>query len=456
VTADGEEERAMNLRRVLIKGGTVISVDPEIGDLPKGDVLFEGGKIAEVAPDVKAPDAEVIDATDKIVMPGMVDAHRHVWQGAIKGVAPDTDLNDYFMGVLAAFAPTYEPEDVYAGELIGALEALDAGVTTLVDWSHIQNTPEHTDEAIRALRQAGGRAVFAYGFANTGPEWFYESTLDHPSDARRVRSEHFSSDDGLVTMAMALRGPELSSMEVTERDWALARELGLRVTVHVGNGAFGVPYRAIEKLNEAKLMDPGTQYVHNTSLTDEALGLVRESGGTAVVTPAVEMQMGFGVPATGRLLRAGLRPGLGIDVVTSTGSDLFTQMRAALQAQRVLALTGDEGTPAATIRDVLGFATIEGARSIGVDAQTGSLTPGKEADVVLLRADALGLTPLNNPVGAVVLAAHPGLVDSVFVAGRVLKRDGALVGVDAERVRRLATESRDRLFEKAGVRVGTG
>src|SRR5215218_2304225 len=183
VTADEEEERVMNLRRVLIKGGTVISVDPEIGDLPKGDVLFEGGKIAEVAPDVKAPDAEVIDATDKIVMPGLVDAHRHVWQGAIKGVAPDTDLNDYFMGVLAAFAPTYEPEDVYAGELIGALEAL------------------------RALRQAGGRAVFAYGFANTGPEWFYESTLDHPSDARRVRSDHFSSDDGLVTMAMALRGP---------------------------------------------------------------------------------------------------------------------------------------------------------------------------------------------------------------------------------------------------------
>jgi 5-methylthioadenosine/S-adenosylhomocysteine deaminase len=143
-----------------------------------------------------------------------------------------------------------------------------------------------------------------------------------------------------------------------------------------------------------------------------------------VVTPAVEMQMGFGFPATGRLLRAGLRPGLGVDVVTSTGSDLFTQMRAALQAQRVLALAGDEGKPAATTRDVLGFATIEGARSVGLDAKTGSLTPGKEADVVLLRADALSLTPLNDPVGAVVLAAHPGLVDSVFVAGRALKRDG--------------------------------
>jgi 5-methylthioadenosine/S-adenosylhomocysteine deaminase len=256
----------MNNGRTLIKGATVISVDPEIGDLPKGDVLFEGGKIAEVAPDVKAPDAEVIDATDKIVMPGLVDAHRHVWQAAIKGVAPDTDLNDYFMGVLAAFAPAYEPEDVYAGELLGALEAHDAGVTTLVDWSHIQNSPEHTDEAIRALGEAGGRAVFAYGFTNTGPEWFYESALDHPADARRVRSEHFSSDDGLVTMA--LRGPELSDMEVTKRDWALARELGLRVTVHVGNGIFGVPYRAVEKLHEAGLMAPCTQYAHNTSLTD--------------------------------------------------------------------------------------------------------------------------------------------------------------------------------------------
>jgi cytosine/adenosine deaminase-related metal-dependent hydrolase len=324
-----------------------------------------------------------------------------------------------------------------------------------VDWSHIQNTPEHTDEAVRALREAGGRAVFAYGFPNTGPEWFYESARDHPSDARRVRSEHFSSDDGLVTMAMALRGPELSNMEVTERDWALARELGLRVTVHVGNGAFGVPYRAIEKLYEAGLMDPGTQYAHNTSLTDEALGLVRESEGTTVVTPAVEMQMGFGMPATGRLLRAGLRPGLGIDVVTSTGSDLFTQMRAALQAQRALALAGNEDTPVVTTRDVLGFATIEGARSVGLGAKTGSLTPGKEADVVVLRADALGLTPQNDSVGTVVLAAHPGLVDSVFVVGRALKRDGALVGVDVERVQRLAAESRDRLFAKAGVGIGT-
>src|SRR5215210_4488570 len=344
LTINRKEGRStkVNQRRTLIKGGNIVSMDPEIGELPKGDVLIEGGKISAVGPELEASGADVIDASERIVMPGFVDAHRHVWQGAIKGAAPDTDLGNYFGNVLARLAPAYRPDDVYAGNLIGALEALDAGVTTLLDWSHIQHTPDHTDEAVRAIREAGLRTIFAHGFTNTGPEWFFESELDHPEDARRVRSEHFSSKEDLVTMAMALRGPELSTMEVTKRDWALARELDLMISVHVGNGAFGVPYRSIERLDEASLMGPDVQYVHGVSLTNESIGRIKASGGTAVVTPAVEMLMGFGFPATGRLLAAGIQPGLGIDVVTSTGSDEFTQMRAALEAARVLALTDEE------------------------------------------------------------------------------------------------------------------
>jgi len=444
----------VNQRRTLIKGGNIVSMDPEIGELPKGDVLIEGGKISAVGPELEASGADVIDASERIVMPGFVDAHRHVWQGAIKGAAPDTDLGNYFGNVLARLAPAYRPDDVYAGNLIGALEALDAGVTTLLDWSHIQHTPDHTDEAVRAIREAGLRTIFAHGFTNTGPEWFFESELDHPEDARRVRSEHFSSKEDLVTMAMALRGPELSTMEVTKRDWALARELDLMISVHVGNGAFGVPYRSIERLEEAGLMGPDVQYVHGVSLTNESIGRIKASGGTAVVTPAVEMLMGFGFPATGRLLAAGIQPGLGIDVVTSTGSDEFTQMRAALEAARVLALTdeeSDEPSLVPTTRDILALATIDGARACGLGEKTGSLSPGKEADVVLLRTDSFDLTPLNDPIGAIVLAAHAGHVDSVFVSGKVLKRDGKLVDVDAGRVRRLATVSRDYLFEQAGL-----
>ena len=440
----------MSPMRILVKGGCVLTVDPALGTLPTGDLLIEGDTIAAVAPEIPAADAEVLDATNMLVMPGMVDAHRHTWQGAIKHVAPDADLNAYFGQVLATFAPVYRPEDAYIGTLIGALEALDAGITTLFDWSHIQHTPAHTDAAVRGLQDAGLRAVFGYGFPNTGAEWFYESQRDHPADARRVRAQYFSSEDQLVTMALAVRGPELSTMAVTRHDWSLARELGLRLSVHVGNGPFGVPYRAIEQLAAAGLLGPDTQYVHNVSLTDAAIDLIRETGGTAVCTPAVELQMGFGMPATGRLRKRGLRPGLGIDVITSTAGDLFTQMRATHQIERLLAgLHPEERAPLAA-RDVLEMATVDGARSIWQDHRIGTLAPGKAADVVLLRTDRMHLTPLNDPVAAVVTSAHAGDVDTVLVAGRLRKRGGALVGVDLPHLRTRAYESRDYLLRTSG------
>ena len=440
-------------QRILLKGGSVLTLDKDLGDFTQADVLIEGSIIRAIQPRIDAVDCEVIDASDRIVLPGFVDAHRHTWEGAIKQVAPDADLNSYFTSILASFAPVYRPEDVYVGTLIGALEALDAGITTLFDWSHIQNTPEHTDAAVSALKEAGLRAVFGYGFPNTGFEWFYESKLNHPDDARRVRVEHFSSEDALVTMAMAVRGPELSTMEVTRHDWEMARDLGLRMSVHVGNGAFGVPYRAIENLDAAGLLGPDTQYVHNVSLSDAAITRIKETGGTAVSTPAVELQMGFGMPATGRFLHQGLRPGLGIDVITSTSGDLFTQMRAAYQIERVLALQSPKERPLLTTRDVLEMATIDGARSMWLDHKVGTLTPGKQADIVLIRADRLNLTPLNDLVGAVVLGAYAGDVESVFVAGKAVKREGKLLGVDLNRLYARAAESRDYLMRASGFRA---
>jgi cytosine/adenosine deaminase-related metal-dependent hydrolase len=439
--------------RTLLKGGNVLTLDKDLGDFPRADVLIEGTTIRAVQPRIDAADSEVIDASGTIVLPGFVDAHRHTWEGAIKQVAPDADLSSYFTSILATFAPAYRPEDVYIGTLLGALEALDAGITTLFDWSHIQHTPEHTDAAVQALRDAGLRAVFGYGFPNTGFEWFYESQLPHPDDARRVRAEHFASDEGLVTMAMAVRGPELSTMEVTRRDWALARELGLKMSVHVGNGAFGVPYRAIENLDAAGLLGPDTQYVHNVSLTDAAIRRIKETGGTAVSTPAVELQMGFGMPSAGRFIKHGLRPGLGIDVITSTAGDLFTQMRATYQVERVLASQSPEERPLLTTRDMLEMATIDGARAVWLDHEIGTLTPGKEADIILIRTDGLHLTPLNDLVGAVVLSAYAGDIDSVFVAGKAVKRDGTLLGIDLARLRARATESRDYLMTASGFRA---
>ncbi len=444
------QETQTSSPQILLKGGRVVTLDPVLGDFQVADVLIDGESIAAIAPEITAADAEVIDAANMLVMPGMVDAHRHTWQAAIKHVAPDSDLSGYFGQVLASFAPVYRPEDVYIGTLIGALEALDSGVTTLFDWSHIQHTPEHTDAAIGALHDAGIRAVFGYGFPNTGSEWFFESQLEHPQDARRVRTQYFSAENQLVTMAMALRGPELSTIAVTIHDWGLARELNLPISVHVGNGSFGVPYRAIEQLADAGLLGADTQYVHNVSLTDAAIDLIRETGGTAVVTPAVEMQMGFGMPAAGRFWNRGMRPGLGIDVITSTAGDLFTQMRTAHQIERLLAALDPNERLAPTVHDVLEMATIDSARSIWLGDRIGTLSPGKAADVVLLRTDSLHMTPVNDPVAAVVISANSGDVDTVLVRGRVRKRGGTLIDVDLAQLRAGALESRDYLIQASG------
>jgi hypothetical protein len=291
-------------------------------------------------------------------------------------------------------------------------------------------------------------ACFGYGVPHTGPQWSYESPLNHPEDARRVRTQYFSSDQQRVTMAMALRGPEFSTMDVTRHDWKLACDLGLPISVHVGSGPFGVPYRAIERLSQDHLLGPDTQYVHTTTLTDEAIQLLAESGGTAVVTPAVEMQMGFGLPATHRLMAHGIRPGLGVDIVTSTAGDLFTQMHTAFQVARLQAL--QEGSSSPTVEDIFALATIDGARASWLDQKIGTLTPGKQADIILLTTTTPNLTPLNDPVASVVLGAHAGNVDTVLVAGKTLKQGGRLLHIDLEQIRARVTASRDYLMEASG------
>jgi cytosine/adenosine deaminase-related metal-dependent hydrolase len=295
------------------------------------------------------------------------------------------------------------------------------------------------------------RAIFAHG--GGAQQWGapLPSAVPHPEDARRIRAEHFASDDGLVTMALALRGPQFATEEVNRGDFALARELDLRVTVHVGDGEWGRngPIRILERDG---LLSDRTTYVHCNTIADDELDLIRESGGTASVAPDVEMQMGHGWPATGRLLAHGIRPTFSIDVCSSNGGDMFGTMRTAISAQRALdnqeAVAEMRPVEAVSLscRDVLTFATLDGAHAAGHGEVTGSLTPGKQADLIVLSGDSLALNPVNNPYGAVVYAAHPGHVSDVMVAGVWRKRRGQLVGVDTARVLRLAQESRDHVF----------
>ena len=441
-------------RAILIKGGCVLTLDRAAGDFEQADVLIEGGRISAVRPNIAAPNAEVIDAARMIVMPGFVDTHRHMWQGILRNVLPDGSLDDYIAVVQKTFGAKYTPDDVYAGDYFSALGAIDSGVTCVLDWSHIHNTPEHTDAAIKALGDSGVRAVFAYGNAQTADgRWWEAKGSKFPDDIARLRKQYFSSDDQLVTLFLAAPSGAPEAILAT---FKAARDVGARITIHVGVGERG---RAglLEKLNAAGALKSDTTYIHCCTLNDTEWKLIRDTGGTISIAGYVETLMGHGNPPTQKAIDTGIRPSLSVDVETSVPNDFFTQMRTifSLQKNEVWArrLAGDKNPPKfLTVREVLEFATVEGARANGLERKIGTLTPGKDADVVLLRTDRLNVMPMNNAVGAVVTSMGPQNVDTVLIAGKVMKRNGQLVGVDFDRLTKLGNEARDRLYANAGVK----
>ncbi|GAA4058867.1 amidohydrolase family protein [Streptomyces shaanxiensis] len=438
--------------RILLRAGHVLSMDPDIGDLPQGDVLIEDGRITAVEREISA-DAEVLDMTGRIVIPGFVDTHRHTWEASIRNVAPDATLDDYFVDILDTFAPLYTPEDVYAANLAGSLECLNAGITTLVDWSHINNTPEHPDAAIQGLTESGIRAQYAYGSANTSlADYWFESKIAIPGDdVRRIRSSYFSSADGLLTMALATRGPGFCLNDVVTAEWGLARELDIPITVHVAMGRLAGRFGMVKQLHDLGLLGADTTYVHCCYFSDEEWQMVADSGGTVSIAPQVEVQMGHGWPPVMKAIEFGLRPSLSIDVVTTVPGDMFTQIRAAFGAERarVNADCWKANLPVPdtmlTARQMLGIATRNGAHVAGLEDRTGSLTPGKRADVVAIDATALNVAPVHDAAAAVTLSADVSNVDTVIVDGVIHKRDGRLVA-DVDRARRLVQESRERLL----------
>jgi 5-methylthioadenosine/S-adenosylhomocysteine deaminase len=446
--------------RLLIKDGCVLTLDPALGDFDRADVLIDDGRISAVRPDLAAADAEVINATDRIVMPGFVDTHRHTWQTALRGMCADWTLQDYFRGIRLNASTVFGPEDMYAGNYVGALEALDAGVTTVLDFSHCTNTPDHADEAVRGLKQAGLRAVFAYGFYPVPlPEPHFADHEARIADARRVREQHFSAD-GLVQMGIALTEVGLVPLDVTRREVEAARDLDVLLTAHIGSVADpGWPHE-IEILNEAGLLDARQVHVHCNACRQNELQLLADAGAAVSITPETELQMGMGFPITGKALAHGLRFGFGCDIVSNQSGDLLSQMRLALQVQRALDnhITVESGGMAQrlelTARRALEIATVGGAAAMGLDSEIGTLTPGKAADLILIRTDGLNFAPLNDPVAAVVLHAHACDVDTVLVAGEVVKRDGNLLHADTARAARLADESRDRIMTALEQRGG--
>jgi 5-methylthioadenosine/S-adenosylhomocysteine deaminase len=440
-------------RAILIKGGCVLSLDRTVGDFEQADVLVEGGKISAVRPNIDAPNAEVIDASKAIVMPGMVDTHRHMWQGFLRNALPDGSLEDYRNVIQRKFGANMTAEDVYAADHLSALGAIDAGVTCILDWSHIHNTPEHSDAAIKGLADSGVRAVFAYGNPqnDTGRYWEMKGHK-FPEDIARLRKQYFSSEDQLLTLYMAAPS---ASTELILGSFKAARDVGARISIHVGVGEFG-RNALLEKLNAEKALKSDTTYIHCCTLNDTEWKLIRDTGGTVSIASYVETLMGHGNPPIQKAIDTGIRPSLSVDVETSVPNDFFQQMRTVLSLQKnevwARRLAGDKNAPKfLTAREVLEFATVEGARANGLDRKIGTLAPGKDADIILLRTDRLNVMPMNNAVGAVVTSMGAQNVDTVLIAGKVMKRNGQLVGVDWDRITRLGNEAQARAYKAANI-----
>lgn len=348
---------------------------------------------------------------------------------------------------------------MYASNLAGTLECINAGITTLVDWSHINNTPEHPDAAIRALQESGIRAQYAYGSANTSlADYWFESKIAIPEDdVKRVRDTYFPSDDGLLTMALATRGPGFCIDDVVRKEWGMARDLGIPITVHVAMGRIAGRFGMIRQLNDLGLLGPDTTYIHCCYFSDEEWQMVADSGGTISIAAQVELQMGHGSPPVMKSLEYGLRPSFSIDVVTTVPGDMFTEMRAAFGCERVRVNAAcweaniDVPEDMLTARQMLEMATINGAEVAGLKDRTGSLTVGKKADVVVIDAKAINVAPVIDPVAAVTLSADVSNVDTVIIDGKIRKRDGRLLG-DVDHARRLVQESSEYLLSQTASR----
>jgi 5-methylthioadenosine/S-adenosylhomocysteine deaminase len=438
-------------RKTLIRGGHVLSMDPAVGNHAKADVLIEGSKIVAVAPRIDAPDAAVIDATGHVVMPGFIDTHHHQFETALRSILADAILvNDgrpesaanYYEWMLQKFSLLYRPEDVYISELFGSISQIDAGVTTVMDVSQIHHSPEHSDAAISALHDAGRRAVFGY-FEGWGEK------AQYPADARRIKAQHFSSDDQLLSMVM---GAEIY-LPGYENAWALGRELGIPLAMHIV-GTFGMAPN-FDALAEAGQFGPDCIFIHMTGMSDMAWKKAADAGAHVSLSVPIEMQMRHGNPPIQKCLDLGMLPSLSSDVECTMTADPFTQMRSTITLQRMLAndlaLRGEDYPKLLSAADVINMATMGGAKGLKLDHKTGSLTPGKEADIVLLDATALNVAPLNHVPGAVVTLMERSNVSTVICAGQVRKWQGAMLGHDIAKLRAELEASRDYLLEKADV-----
>ncbi|RXT53967.1 amidohydrolase family protein [Bradyrhizobium betae] len=446
------------MRRTLIKSATIISMDDATGDLGSGDLLVEGNRIVDVRSsiDLGSGAAEVVEGKGRIVIPGLINAHMHTWQTGLRGYAANWTLLEYFRRMHAGLATVFRPDDIYIATLVGALNQINCGTTTLVDWCHNNPTPDHTDAAVRGLIESGIRAAFFHGSPKPEPKpgEAHFSEIPHPRhEIERLLAGPLADRDGLVTLGLAILGPHYSTLDVAMHDFRLARELNLIASMHQGGGPAKTP-GGWEQLIEAGLVGAGINIVHGNDLPDNLLDRLVDLGVSFSVTPENEMIQGHGFPITGRLLKRGVRPTIGIDLESVLAGDLLSVARVALSMQRTLDNAESRqvsGTiPATTtipVREALRWITTEGARMLGREHQIGSLTPGKLADLVVINASDLNLVPVHDPVATVVMQTSLTNIESVMIGGVWKKRNGRLLVEGLETKKELLAQSGRRLVQ---------
>jgi len=419
-------------RPVVFRNATVLTMDG--GFIENGDVLVTGDTITAVGLGLTVPDGTVeIDAAGGILMPGMVDTHRHMWQTALRGLGADWTLTQYFVFYYLSWGKIFRPEDIAAGNSLAAIEAVDAGVTTTVDWSHGLQTIAHGEAALDALRGSPGRSVLAYGNL-LGAPWEWTNSADFRSFVARTATDDMQGLQLAFDVTADPAFPERGAFEA-------ARELGMRVSTHAG--VWGATNDdSIRLMWENGFMTPGTTYVHAATLTEDSYQRIAATGGTASVSTESEQSAGQGYPPTWELRKHGIPVSLSMDTSVWWSADLFSAMRATLSADRSREHLEAHGRGETVVHnklraeEVVRWATMGGAAALGLDDKIGSVTPGKKADLVLLKNEnSPAMYPILHPYGTVVFQAGRGDVHTVLVNGQVFKHEHALVGADLRRAK---------------------
>jgi 5-methylthioadenosine/S-adenosylhomocysteine deaminase len=429
----------------VVRNAYLVTMDAKLGDIPNGDVHVRNGALVAVGPNLSAPGAERIDGRNRIALPGFIDTHFHLWGSFARGIVADGEF-DYFP-VMSRLGPVMTPEDAYNSAKLAIAEAINSGLTTIHDWSHNIISGAYADADLRALRDCGIRARFSYGYSRNLQQKPKE-TVDF-NDIARVKREWFgSSNDRLLTMGFASRGAGDTPPEVYRKEWEFARSQGLPITQHAGRSLAEIKrFRRIEMLYKDKLLGPDVQLIHTYSASAEERAMIAETKSHVSIAPFTASRLASGLPYLGDLLKRGVQCSLSVDTTTVGGNaDMFSIMRLMLQLNHLRSMDVLEVQP----RRILELATLDGAKDLGIADRVGSLTPGKRADLILVRTNDLNVAPFNNPALLLVQQAQPYNVDTVVIDGRILKHKGDLVALDADEVIRKAAESFTAARKRAG------